>query len=240
MNRRKTFLILTLTAILIMLCSTLPYISAFIMDKHYEGGFAQVSPVQLQLRSSVSMLDRLAIQSYSTRSIEISEELTAHSADDVMTFAALELERYRQAGIIEAPDLDVRKQTISCESFIVLADGVETAKSNIIWTLRILHDDEEPPLCVTIDDETGKLLCIQYEYTKGIQYDPDTALHTLVQLYFSGLGEEVPQVRSEDIINTMDGPHGNQQWSYYWHDDALGISGIRFTLWEYGIVIDLE
>lgn len=240
MNRRKTFLILTLTAILIMLCSTLPYISAFIMDKHYEGGFSQVSPVQLQLRSSVSMLDRLAIQSYSTRSIEISEDLTAHSADDVMTIAARELERYLQAGIIAAPDLDVSKQTISCDSFIILADGTEASKSNIIWILRILHDDEEPPLCVTIDDETGKLLCIQYKYTKGIQYDSDTALHTLVQLYFSGLDEAVPDVKSEDIINTMDGTNSNQQWSYRWHDDTLGICGIRFTLWEYGIIIDLE
>lgn len=238
MKKWKSPLVLALTAGLILLCACLPQLAAALADGRPESGYAPLKAVEFTLRGGGDMLSKIAIQYHANQSIEIAEELATHTIDEMLDFAAEALLPYQEAGIILTPDLDVHRQLISYTPFMVAADGAEGTRSNVLWTLRILFDEEEPILWMTMDDETGKIIFMSYEYSKEAWFDKYSSLEKLVELYFSGLGEDVPTIDAPNLSNKhQDGEIVGQHWVHYWVDEDLGDCGIIFYLYRYGFYI---
>lgn len=240
MRKWKKTLVLALTAGLILLCACLPKLAAFLADGRRESGYAPLRAVEFTLQGGADIREKIAVQCHSNQTLEIAEALASHTIDEMLDFAAEALEPYREAGIMLTSNLDVHSQILSYTPFMVVMEGPEGTRSNILWTLRILFDEEEPTLWLTMDDETGKIICMSYEFSKEAWFDPYESMENLVEIYFSGLDVGIPEIDAPNLKSRYwDGKIVEQVWNYYWTDEELGECGIEFHLFEYRLEINL-
>lgn len=238
----KTSLLMLLCACLLILGAVLPGLLGHIQENHYQPGFAAMHSVELDLHGEVSLKEMLSIISNSTNTLEVSGDVAVRTEEEILDLAQERLQPFLDAGLIVAPGLDVRSQTYSCKPYLTVWEGEEAA-SVICWQVLIQFDEEEPALVLGLEDQTGALVVLDYQYSKLEFYPsyfaPDVTMETLSGLYLSGLGGEFAQDYPE-VVNTYtdDGSvrtqHGRMDW-----ETEFGPAGISFDAWPFGITVTL-
>lgn len=218
-------------ACVILLCAMLPRVSALVQDRDTGIQYASMEGVSLPAPEESTALERLAVHCHAEQAIRIGESLPSHTQEEVLTLVQQALTPYREAGILLNPDLDVVSQTISCTP-IMVSSGT---RSSIAWRLGILHDEEEPVLWVSVDDSTGKLLSLDYGYSKDVWFDPDTSPDTVIDLYFTALDVDTGMLESASYPLS----DGNRDitWLFHWKDPELGVCCVEICFWDYGFSI---
>lgn len=239
----KTPLLVLLTIAVLVLGALLPGILANIHEGSYEPGFAAMNSVELQLRShgSISLKDAISLVANSTNAVEVDEAMTTRTKEEILDLTGELLQPYLDREVILAPGLDVPAQAYSCIPSLSVSSG-DSAGSTVFWTVLILFDEEEPALQVAIEDRSGAIIALGYNYSKagidGKDYlVPDETLKALCEIYLAGLGEEfsgyTPTVT--ESYTDADGVTA-QHWNISW-ESAYGPAGIGFDVWEHGCSI---
>ena len=240
----KTGLVVLLCAVLLILGAMLPGILADIHESRYAPGYAAMNSVELQLRdsSTLGLKDKFSLVSNSTNTLEVNEEVASHTAGEILELVESQLQPYLDANLILAPDLDVSTQAYFCQPYLTVSEG-ETVVSVVVWQVRIQFDEEEYPLVLAIDDQTGALMSLDYRYSKTDLYDmgeeyfvPDQNIDALIDIFLSGLGDEFSEYMPDVGDNKYSGGTGTngQSWRISWEGD-FGPVGLELRAWPYGI-----
>lgn len=237
MKTWNILLILLLTLGMLAAGAFLPQIVAAVQDSRPQEGHAPVQGVELELRVDyLSVMDRIAILS-NTNAVEIPEEMASRSLDEILDLAAEIVAQYQNAGLITAPDIDVHSQLMGYSVWLSVFQG-DTTVSSIHWNLQILFDEEEAPLLMSINDETGALLRITYDYSKESYFDPDISMEVLSTLYLAGLGEDFSEYSPAGLeVYTDNGKIIGQNWAAFWEDEVYGSYGVSFDTRQYGFSV---
>lgn len=182
MGKLKTVLILLLAAAVIVGCAYLPGFVGTMQDNaENEVRYAEIQALQLQLgnaqRGELPMLGKLSLLKRGT-TMEIAEEDAPMLPDTVLDRSHTEFSRYMDCGLIHT-ELDFSK--IWATPFLVFSP--EDPDVNFIyWSVEVLDSSVNTSLTLLIDDETGKLLRIDY-YTDEWYYAPEEQYYLLDTFY---------------------------------------------------------
>lgn len=207
MKKLKIFLLLLLTAALLLGCAVLPKAAAWLQDKaagtvHY----ADLQPVYLELGSEApetepafNILEKLSIiqQSYmfplTSGSMRMTEE-------EVMAAAMEQLQPYFDSGFISESDFPYY---MPAATIAMSADQLGTYVK--FWTVNLVNEnDPYRSVFLHLDDETGKILLIQYETTTENFYKENQqwVLEEVAAFFFQGLGLDTE-------LETLEGAQAN-------------------------------
>ena len=247
-TNRKTVLVVLLCIAILVLGAMLPMFLADIHERRFAPGFAAMSSVELQLRdsSALGLKDKFSLVSNSTNTLEVNEEVASRTAGEILELAESQLQPYLDANLILAPDLDVSSQAYFCQPYLTVSEG-EMVVSVVVWQVLIQFDEEEYPLVLAIDDQTGVLVSLDYRYSKTDLYDmgedyfvPDQNIDALIEIFLSGLGEEFTEYMSAAGNHKYSGGTGTngQSWTISWEGD-FGLVGLEFHAWPYGLNVDI-
>lgn len=194
MRRIRIVLILLLTAALIITGAFLPRITTAVMDLTTAAkvSTAPMQSVQLDFRStgqqdSGSILKKLALEQ-SMYTVPITAKDASMTEEEV--FAAVEtcMDMYVSSGIFSWFEETYRM----AEPYLAIAAD-DTDNASVIWAVHFVHEDDPyRNLFLHLDDETGKILYLDY-----VTYDPDStfypedqayALETFTGIFFEQLG----------------------------------------------------
>lgn len=243
----KNIILLLLATATLVLGAVLPGVVAAWQDEGHGVSFAPISAVELELRQDgLTLGERIAILSDPSTTTEIPEGMAERTSEEILDLAAEQLMAYQKAGLILSPDLDVHTQTFSCVPWMAIYYG-DVTRNCVYWALRIQFDGEEMPLYLTIDDETGIILAIQYEDSKTGYYldgetdyfDPEISMDTLREVYLAELGEEFTEHEPSYVeTEALGAPYG-QYCQLSWGETLYGECRIAFDMWHYGFRISL-
>lgn len=166
----KSSLLLLLAAVVVITGALLPRIFANTQDGRQldQLTFSQINNVQLEfVEDGISMRETLGILCRNTDAIEVPLDLAAHTKEDILLIASQFISHYQNAGLI-LHNVDVKTHLADCVPQLQYEDN-SNRKSNIFWVLRLMSVQENWEMYLTIDDKSGKLCNISYDY----YMDPD-------------------------------------------------------------------
>ncbi len=243
-NKWKTAFWILLTAALVILGAFLPGILTTARENLFIPGFADISSVELQLRSSdgAYLKDALSLTGNAGTTVSVTENMTVHTEEEILELAQSHLQPYLDQGLILMPDLDIPMQTFSCEPHLMVSQG-DNAGSAIFWNLQIQFDKEEPALWLRIEDRTGALVLLDYHCSKAGSFEApffrkDESIYRLCETYFGALGEEFSAYVLPEIIQNYTDIGGSevQHCSVSW-EGRFGTAGVTVDVWQYGVTI---
>ena len=166
----KSSLLLLLAVAVVITGALLPRIFANSRDAEQldQLTFHQISTVQLEfVENEISMRETLGILCRDTDAIEVPLDLAAHTKEDILLMASQFISHYQDAGLI-LHDVDVKTHLSGCVPQLQYEDN-SNRKSNIFWVVHLMSVQENWEMYLTIDDNSGKLCNISYDY----YMDPD-------------------------------------------------------------------
>lgn len=195
---RKTYGILALTAILILLCALLPWFMGRVRDKRALNrvGYSQSAQVQLEIQQDMPPLGKLSLLCRIEGILEVPEAFAEMSAEEAEQAALDALRPYIEAGLI--PEFTVWHM----EARPLLIQTAETADlAGLVWAVTILEDDEGVMhMSLDIDDATGTLLRLNYTYEYWEKTDLSDSFSRFAEVYFAGLAvEDYEQYATDDL-----------------------------------------
>lgn len=239
MAKLKTGAILLLTLLIIAAVACLPKITATVLDEKRmgEASFHQVQSIQLEIHEKMPSLGRLAMINRMDGVIELSESLAEKSAsmapEEVEEAALAALEPYIAAGLMQP------FQKWNSEIRPLLGQGVDNPELvGIFWdvTFEIESAPEEFYYAnLAIDDETGKLLLINYTSTYPIvETDRENLLEKFAEIYFTELDIPDYWYYATDDLETR--YIGDNAWGvrYRFGDLIYGEVNVDLYSYEYG------
>jgi len=208
----KAVLSLILALVLIAAGALLPKIVGTIMDTSLSNRieFADASDIQLEfVQSDMPMEEILGIMCKSTNSVEIPADLAVHSAEEIHQLALQAITHYQEANLIPH-SIDADADIQSCIPKLHYQQS-SSRKSNIFWNLIFEPSDNSWRLEMALDDRTGALCSINYDY-RVVSVDPGYAntpepiyadlegmLLTFADVFLSGLGENFAELDTDEI-----------------------------------------
>lgn len=212
--KNKSLLILLLAVVLVILGAMLPQIVGNMVDNSdlNQIEFANVSDVQLEfVESGISMREVMGIICRNTHSVEIPADMAGHTASEIQLLASQAITHYQDAGLI-LHEVDVYSQMLGCQPYL-LYEQSSSRKSNIFWTLSLAPSDGSWEMELVIDDKTGRVCSINYDYNVDPDYidrdyvntaepiyeDLEATLLTFSELFLSGLGDEFSEFDAGQI-----------------------------------------
>lgn len=172
MNKRKTAVLLLFSFLLIVALSVLPRVVAVISDARAKGKVdsAPMQSVELDFASQKAgeigyMMRKLALEQNMTN-IPIDPEQASMTNEDVLVAALVGMEAYVQANLFTWFEYTY----CSVEPYLAI-DSEQKNSISIIWGVTLSNQNEPYNyLFLHIDDETGKLLYINYETNDKVYY----------------------------------------------------------------------
>lgn len=211
----RQFVILLLSAAIIVVGALLPNLAGQRQDAASDGEifFATINDVELEFaESDITLRDTIAILCGSREDVEIPEELTSRSRDEVIGIANVAAEAYRDACIAFQSHDGVQYgfEILICKPVLAYSSGDEN-KSNIFWQVNLCGKDRAQVMNFTIDDRTGTICSMEYsdgnaEYTKQ---EMKSILYTFSSVYLAELGEEFYDFDSDSILAAAKSPLDN-------------------------------
>lgn len=232
MRKIKLVGVILLCAALLFCGAVFPWIIALVQDWSDTGKvqYENIDAVQLsfvQEKEALTILEKIAVLR-SAEVLELPEEETQHSHEEVYVMVEKALLPYREAGLIPWGYMESYS---SCTAVLVY-DPEHTDRYVVCWNVSIVNADPYIELSVMIDDETGALLFIDYTSEEfglaamGIDYLECAEL--LYQIYFSFLDTELAAVEpvAELEGDLMTGE--SAALNIYWEDEFYGEVFVRF------------
>lgn len=231
MRKLRTVLVLLLAAALLAALAAMPKIVAAVQDGSIMGRaqFEQVRSVQLEIRQNIPSLGKLALMGKMDGVIEIPEESASLSAEEAQKLAYSVLDSYIAKGLMEP------FEHWTYEARPLLASG-DPELSGIFWDVVIVGDPEVfYCVQVAIDDETGKLLRINFTSNYLIQEsEQEEFLYDFADLYFNGLDiSEYGQFATDDLEEEYVGDNGVAV-RYCFGDLVYGEINVDLHVYNYG------
>lgn len=238
-------LFLILVAALIIAGAFLPHMTAAVTD-HMTNEKPHCAPMQsVQLdfgsdhQSPESILQKLAMRD-NMYTVPISAAEATMTEEEVYAATEQYMQEYADAGIFRWFDITYRMtETHLC------IDPDNPKYSNIIWTVNLVQESPYYNLFLHLDDETGKILYIDYvnQDTKNYMFmpkDQPPALEALTEIYFRQLGltdtlenNDSMGISVEELATTDEatGMH------YHFEHSAYGDFNINFLFYPNGFYI---
>lgn len=247
--KNKTVPAVALALLLIIAGAMLPHLWGKMQDSAVEGkvSFGTVSSIQLEfVQSSVSMTEILSIAARSTNSVEVPSDLAVRTPADIKRLASQSIEEYQEVGLIQhSVDSETQLQSIIP---ILRYDQTSSRKSNIFWQLAFAPADGSWLLELMIDDRTGRICSINYDYHVDPDYldesyintadpiyeDLEAALTQFSTVFLSQLGEEFSSLNTELIEQgtSISIDEGFASTSVSWADTIKGECHVVFYVMD--------
>lgn len=243
MKKWMISLLFLFTVLALISFAFLPVLASTLQDARVEKAVSQsplhsIAPYISEKGSGLSVSDKLKILQQSENS-PIAPAMA--SMDEQQVHAAVEsaLQPYIEAGIVEAFDSPEFQATP-----IVAISWQDVSHWFIFWNVRLVDvsNDAQRSLYVTVDDETGTFLLMQY-------FDPFAVeagqlweeiclplnLFSLIYLEQAGLLDRAQAVTSSPESQQIQGMYPAQRIAAYEiHDGAENPPCIYFALSDYG------
>lgn len=202
-------LFLLLVAALIVAGAFLPQITAAITDSSTNGK-ADVAPMQsveLALGESshepLNMLRKLALEDH-MNSVPIFADQAAMTEEEVYAAVEKNMQDYVASGIFE-----MFTPTYTSAETLLAIDPYGTDNYGIIWTVNLVSEDGPyRSLFLHIDDETGKILFIDYETHGEDRFNYYPEYQSYVMGVFTGnffsqlaLAEELQYMKNATVMS---------------------------------------
>ncbi len=229
MRKFRNILIVLVTAAGIVAGGLLPVITAKVQDSVSNGTihYDTMQEIRLNLRE-LSMIDKLFLVNQSTI-IGISEGKTNLTPADVKQLVFYELQPYVQQGLMEDNLSDF---SFECRPDLHYVIGV-TEMSNVFWHVTMERISKKSQrLELDIDDKTGKIITITYEYAPSLweEWQYDELLTDFYTIYFNRLGLKP----DEGYREPSDKEHEYSTVTFRWGDMEYGEMGLEFTVYPTG------
>lgn len=212
--QNKALLALILALLLIIAGALLPQIVGNVMDAALSNQieFADASDIQLEfVQNDIPMEEILGIMCRNTHSVEVPADLAIHSSSDIQQLARQAISHYQEANLIPH-SIDTVADIRSCTPEL-LYEQASSRKSNIFWNLIFEPSDNSWRLEMVLDDRTGALCSIHYDYHIDPDYidptyvntaapiyeDLEGMLFTFADVFLSDLGDSFAALDKEDI-----------------------------------------
>lgn len=236
MRKLKTMLVLLIAGCIIAACAALPLIVSAFHDSgtmgqaHYE----QVPAVQLQIRDeqNTPAMAGLAMMYRMDGAIEISDNMTSMTHEEVEARSLSILQEYIDAGIVDA--FEPCFYEVRCVMGQVMEDP---SLNRIFWIVTIVSPDDESfaEVGLAIDDENGYLLGINYAREQPIsETQRQKLLPVFADFYFGSLG--IPEYGDFATTDLEDQYIGDNACGvrYRFGDVVYGEVNVDLYVYEYG------
>lgn len=195
MNKWKQAALLILTAAVLVLGGSLPFLTAAVQDARNQDAvrYGDMDTLTLTLRGGeaepLDMFTKL-LMLQTGEAVELAEdEINATAYEELTAMADMALADYYNAGLLlfEPGGMELRGYT----PFFLYLPGVPDANAQM-WVLEMM-DPEGNMMNIVVDQETGKLIAMEYYtylLTEKLGYDMESYGALLTEVYFSTLGLE--------------------------------------------------
>lgn len=198
MGKMRKSLILALTLLCICLMAFLPRITGWLQDHRTENKvhYEESAQVRLEIQQDMPLLGKLSLLGRMEGVLEVPEAMAKMTVEAAEQAAVDALQPYMEAGLI--PEFTVWH----VEARPLLIRTAETTDlAGLIWAVMILSDEEGVlNVSVDIDDATGTLLRLNFNYEYWGETDLSGSLSRLGEVYFAGLAvEDYERYATDDL-----------------------------------------
>ena len=229
--RLRSFIILLVSAAVIVLCAYLPDIVSWRQDAKYNDQvqFATVSDIQLEFTNADRTLkETIGILGDVKETVDIPTELASMKEDKVHRIAGEAIEDYREVGLVDQDASFVMQSIVP-----ILVYGTGENRNNVFW--HIAFYDYKLGLYVnfTVDDRTGTVVSADFGHTGMESYnrqDMEYILLNFSEVYLEGLGEEFREYDSAELLEQAKAPYDESYLanSIYYFVDGYRECSITF------------
>ena len=241
MRKLSCILLTLLTVLTIVLGGILPLLAGMLQDRAMVGkvSYEEMGEASLEIRE-LPMLDKLAILAKAPM-ISISEDKANLTQDQLPQIVGRELKPYVDCGLIDvqADFSDWENMNVSYEPSISYWEWEDTDESVVFWFITIVVDLEgdqngEAFLRLTLDDQTGKLVTL--EYNRSERNDEQKEEKSLI--FFERYLNSLELTDSKDVTTNTYGPEtledGGVYTTFQWTDEVYGTTSMYFQITSFG------
>ena len=235
MGKMRKSLILALTLLCICLMAFLPRLTGWFQDRRRENAvlYEESAQVRLEIQQDMPLLGKLAMLCRMEGVLEVPEAMAKMTVEEAEQAAVDALEPYLEAGLI--PEFEVW-QVVARPLLIQTAETADLA--GLVWAVMILSDEEGVlNVSVDIDDATGTLLRLNFNYEYWGETDLSDSLSRLAEVYFAGLAvEDYEQFATDDLEARYIGDDTVAQ-RYRLEDPVYGHANLDLYVHRYGFYV---
>ena len=218
---------------MITLGAFLPGLTAAVVDRQQDIGYADIAPIELELqeKDSLTMLEKVYLSRSSSDALDISSTSMQMTEDMVKDAVRTGLEPYREADLLRGWTEDTLFQ---CRPILMIdeATGLYGQAWVVFLSRGVTHTAQ---LNLLVDDETGRLLDI-YSWSFDWLYasrDMSECLETFMALYLQGLELEEPYY-IRDTTTSSEGVSLQCRWQFPLDNDSAVDFDIEFCFFPQG------
>lgn len=235
MGKIRNSVILALTIGAICFLAFLPNITGWARDRAdlEQVDYRDSAQVQLEIREDMPLLGKLSLLCRMEGVLEVPEAMAKMTVEEAEQAAVDALKPYMEAGLI--PEFTVW-QVVARPLLILTPEEVDLA--GLVWATTILADEEGVlNVSVDIDDATGTLLRLNFNYEYWGKTDLSGSLSRFGEVYFAGLGvADYEQYATDDLEKRYIGDDTVAQ-RYRLEDPVYGHANLDLYVHRYGFYV---
>lgn len=240
MGNWKIPLVILVTLALLVLFACFPAITSAVQDWEimHRSAFGQIEPLQLDIRSSVPAMGKLAMMCRQEALIEVSPDLAALTPSEVEQIACEAIGPYVDAGMADPFHQEESEFYVVRPVLVQVPEMPEL--SGIIWDVE-LHSDASAyyEFTVAIDDETGKVLLVGFHSDYVIaESELSGFLDAFAEIFFTGLEiEDYQHYVTTDMEKAYVGDQARAV-RYSFPDTDFGQINVEFYVYQHGFYME--
>lgn len=233
MRRIKVALIFLFCAVLLAGGAVFPWLVAYFQDlaDMDQVRYGDIDVIQLnfeQERQVLTILGKLNLLQ-SAEMLEVSDAEAQMDRGELYATIQKVLLPYCDVGLISSEwDSD-----LECTA-ILAYDPEDAGRYMILWNVYFMNSDPHRGLTMYIDDETGKILFIDY-FSEEFCYEMEKngldyilCLELFYKIYFDSLELEMPEMEPVEEVNVPEA--GSAAVESHWGDVLYGEFSVRFNI----------
>jgi len=235
MGKMRKSLILLLTLLCIGLMAFLPRITGWLQDRRRVNKvlYEESAQVRLEIQQDMPLLGKLSLLGRMEGVLEVPEAMAKMTVEEAEQAAVDALKPYMEAGLI--PEFTVwHVETLP----LLILTPEEVDLAGLVWATTILADEEGVlNVSVDIDDATGTLLRLNFNYEYWGKTDLSGSLSRFAEVYFAGLGvADYEQYATDDLEKRYIGDDTVGQ-RYRLEDPVYGHANLDLYVHRYGFYV---
>lgn len=245
MIRWKVMLTVLLCTTILVLGAYLPGIVGYFLDRDgsQSPSYVQTEQIHLEFQEeTMTLREKMALLSGTGETMQVSTDMTQHTAAEIWQIAMNTAEAYHQAGMVPQA-LHAADITYCIPIMYYWQDQQQTGRiySNVFWELSFADGSLGGNLMtMVIDDRTGTVCTLNYQNVNAHRADTlgqGKALQTLCALALEELGEEFSEydaaaLASENLNANAPSSYGAVDLS--WEDARRGETRLAFVVSDAG------
>lgn len=235
MGKVRKHVILVLTICAICLLAFLPPITGWAQDTTAleQVDYRNSDQVQLEIREDMTLVGKLSQLCRMEGVLKVPEAMAKMTAEEAEQAAVDALKPYMEAGLIP----EFTAWHVEARPLLILTPE-EADLAGLVWATTILADEEGIlNVSVDIDDATGTLLRLNFNYEYWGKTDLPGALSRLAEVYFAGLAAaDYRQYATDELENRYIGDDTVGR-RYRLEDPVYGHANLDLYVHRYGFYV---